>query len=896
MDFKIVPKEYRPIPFWSLNDKLTSDETANQVKMMDKAGIGGFIMHARGGLETDYMGEEWFENITVAKDEAKKSGMRVWAYDENGWPSGGANGKVYELGLDFHQKYLRMEDEPNHPETQICKCGNHWFYYEVNNLYIDTLDKKVVKKFVEYAYEPYYTKYSNDIEAFFTDEPNISRNGIPWSFVLEKEYKKRYNEDLLIHLEELFDSVGDYKKTRVKFWKMITDLFSQSYFKQIYDWCDERGCKFTGHLLSEDSINAQLTVNGACMPHYEYFHIPAIDWLFRECNKSLTVYQVVSAAQQLGKKEILTESFAACGHGISFAELKGIYEYQLVRGVNRLCPHLQGYSMRGLRKRDWPPALYYQQPWWNEYDKFVEMLSRESMILSEGEIKADVLVLHPQTTAWAAYGDKSGAEVIARIQEELCVLIGELEKKHISFHLGDETLIERHGRVEGGKFILGQQEYKYVITAGCDVFFENTEKLLKEFKAGGGKIVSVYDLPENNVVDRDDITYTIRYYNNFKIHYFVNSSEKRKQAKINVQGRQIDITNGETLAFSGVHDFEPWGSLMIIEDGSENIYKTTEKHYVKPEGKFRIEGSVLNAITLDKCDYYFDGVLQEKDGFVISICERINKLKRKVTLQQDYHINIKDKPETLYLVCENPDKTKIKVNGAVIDKTECGYYCDKSFKKIDIKKYIIQGQNVISFDRDVVQSCEFYESYKKAMKYETEKNKLKYNAEIESVYLLGSFAVETKGEWENLRRKAIRYKGDFALVKLPEYIELKDMEKQGFPFFCGEISLSGRINATGDNPVLKLEINGINVVKVEIDGKAETIFTDDELPLWKKGELDVKFTLINNLRNLLGPHHFRFGECHHVSPSTFHKEKCLWNKDGEDKWWNDDYCFIRTGI
>ena len=63
MDFKTVDKKYRPIPFWSWNEKLDTEETKRQVRLMDEAGIGGYFMHARGGLQTEYMGNEWFDNI-----------------------------------------------------------------------------------------------------------------------------------------------------------------------------------------------------------------------------------------------------------------------------------------------------------------------------------------------------------------------------------------------------------------------------------------------------------------------------------------------------------------------------------------------------------------------------------------------------------------------------------------------------------------------------------------------------------------------------------------------------------------------------------------------------------------------------------------------------------------
>ena len=87
MDFKNVPVQYRPIPFWSWNEKLETEQTRAQIGQMDEAGLGGFFMHARGGLQTAYMGQEWFDNVTAAVEKAEETGMRAWAYDENGWPA-----------------------------------------------------------------------------------------------------------------------------------------------------------------------------------------------------------------------------------------------------------------------------------------------------------------------------------------------------------------------------------------------------------------------------------------------------------------------------------------------------------------------------------------------------------------------------------------------------------------------------------------------------------------------------------------------------------------------------------------------------------------------------------------------------------------------------------------
>ena len=60
---------YRPVPFWSWNDKLEPEELRHQIREMHKAGIGGFFMHARGGLQTVYLSDEWMECVNACLDE-----------------------------------------------------------------------------------------------------------------------------------------------------------------------------------------------------------------------------------------------------------------------------------------------------------------------------------------------------------------------------------------------------------------------------------------------------------------------------------------------------------------------------------------------------------------------------------------------------------------------------------------------------------------------------------------------------------------------------------------------------------------------------------------------------------------------------------------------------------
>ena len=102
---------YRGKPFWSWNGKLDKDELIRQVHVLKKMGFGGFFMHSRTGLVTEYLGRDWFDLISACADEAEKLGMEAWLYDEDRWPSGSAGG-IVTRDPRYRMRYLRLSVVP----------------------------------------------------------------------------------------------------------------------------------------------------------------------------------------------------------------------------------------------------------------------------------------------------------------------------------------------------------------------------------------------------------------------------------------------------------------------------------------------------------------------------------------------------------------------------------------------------------------------------------------------------------------------------------------------------------------------------------------------------------------------------------------------------------------
>ena len=102
--FQNPPNEYRPAPWWSMNDDLRDDKLVRQIGEMERGGFGDFFMGARHGRVTPCLTRSWLARVRTCVREAGKRSMLPWLYDEDKWPSGFAGGKVPARGPSMRIK------------------------------------------------------------------------------------------------------------------------------------------------------------------------------------------------------------------------------------------------------------------------------------------------------------------------------------------------------------------------------------------------------------------------------------------------------------------------------------------------------------------------------------------------------------------------------------------------------------------------------------------------------------------------------------------------------------------------------------------------------------------------------------------------------------------------
>lgn len=73
--FRNPTSEYRGCPLWAWNTRLEKEHLLRQIDDFQAMGLGGFHMHSRTGLDTDYMGPEFMDAVKTCVDYAEEKGM-----------------------------------------------------------------------------------------------------------------------------------------------------------------------------------------------------------------------------------------------------------------------------------------------------------------------------------------------------------------------------------------------------------------------------------------------------------------------------------------------------------------------------------------------------------------------------------------------------------------------------------------------------------------------------------------------------------------------------------------------------------------------------------------------------------------------------------------------------
>ncbi len=838
------------IPFWSWNDKLEEEELRRQIRNMKALGMRGFFMHARGGLETEYMSEEWFHAVNACIDEAKKQGMEAWAYDENGWPSGFAGrallsnpanftcGLVCETAGEYPQPAedilgVYVTDEHG---AKLCDRDVGASEYTVirrirDFSYVDTMNVAVTRQFIEKVHERYQAKvekadFGSTMPGFFTDEPQYFRYGTPWSDCFLTEYRKRFGYDVKEALPALFLQYEGAKEYRYDYRLFCHEKFYSDFMKPIYEWCDENGVKLTGHGLEEWGLAWQMNCCGGIMPFYLYEHIPGIDYLGREIKNISGAKQLGSVCEQTGKKRALSEMFACCGWDVTPKELKRIADLQFAGGVNMICEHLYPYSERGQRKNDFPGHYSEHNPWQKEFGAFEAHYANLGAALSQGREIADTLVLHPIRSAYLDYFDQDW-DRIKDLETAYDELVDRFAIDHIPYHFGDETILKLLGRVEGETIRVGECVYDKVVIPTSYTLDQNTVDLLKAYLQNGGKLHLFGTCPnriDGRLADlsflKSNMSYEelkvaggfsvsapvylqLRSTDEGRLLFLANCTEDaylnteitladcRGLAKLNIDTLEYAPVRGRKNADGSVtvlFDFKDSTSCVLVESElpMKAFAQTEPKPAIRLPKVWELDCLPENMLTLDCAALSQNGGAFTKPRPIVRIKDNLLKERFCGEVTLRFSVRLETLPDKLLLVVEPMKKLSVKVNGAQACFGE-EWRVDRRFRTLPIAKQMKLGENIIDVSFSYFQRQEVFDVLYGGGN-ESLRNCLSFDTEVESIYLYGDFGVKSLSDYrETDGGKCLRTDGPFALFARNNTVDLSCINRDGYVFFAGEL-------------------------------------------------------------------------------------------------------------
>jgi len=708
--FSNPPADYRTIPFFVWNDRMTKDQIDSFMQDFKEVGCGGVFIHPRYGLITEYLSKEWFDLFKYTVEKGKQLGLNVWIYDENSYPSGFAGGHVQQqMPESYNQGQGYMLSKTNeltddslkmydiflervgdkfvliHKDRLGSKKGHIGDYYIFKKLfnepskwnggypYVDLIYKGVTEKFIQITMTDGYEKYAGEefgkeIKGTFSDEPNINMTnrvrGIRWTPDLFPLFKLTYKYDLEINLPSLVEEVGDWRKIRHDYYKILLKMFIDRWSKPWHAYCEAKGLKWTGHYWDHEWPSPENVPDNMAM--YEYHQVPAVDLLFNNLNEISgeqfgnirIVKELSSVANQLDKTRTLSETYGGSGWDITFRDLKRNGDWEYVLGVNTMNQHLSLTSLSGERKNDFPQSFSYHEPWWKQYKSLNDYFGRLSLVLSSGKQINKILVIEPTTSAWMYFAGRKSNGLFSEIQYSFRFFINKLEKMQIEYDLGSENIIEGHGSVRHDQFIIGSRSYeKVVIPPSLTNLEKSTFELLKKYVHNGGKVIAfsnpqyvdgkvsreLRELEERwtkvnlvrNEIFRDhsgdndyfnisvsdtskgDLYHYRRILQDGQFIFLVNSSLTRDASGIiHVKGKSVtemNLFSGELTGYEAtcVNDNEnisfcipPAGSLMLFVGLHDTIKVAKQKNEVDqihPE-KITVKRDQPNCLVLDYCN------------------------------------------------------------------------------------------------------------------------------------------------------------------------------------------------------------------------------------------------------------------------------------------------------
>ena len=479
--------EHRPLQIvhgWSAQ----RPDSDNEAARLKNHGLGGIVCNVHS---TNYLrDEDQWRKFVDSVQSARSIGLRIWIYDEDGYPSLGAGGVVLDGHHELESLALVYDEESTEPFSirsayEFTHASNN---YHAARRYPNPLDAAATKRFLAVTHEQYQNRLGKElfeqVEAFFTDEPSmmaVNIGQIPeearvrvrindpldpnvkplpmvsWVADLPDRYREKYGEDLTVQRKSLFTGNSpEDRQIRRQFWALLGDLNTERFYGQIQDWCRDAGMSVptaqnrssplrlasSGHTLHEENVLCHVPLDGNKLQVLARMDLPGLDMLNSDPMVPFyggwkTAAFPCSAAILTGKRLVMTE----------------VSDFSQIMGDEKKPVDLSWMQAATAWQSAWGVTeftLYYQLETRSEaiYRQYSDFVGRLNAVLRSAAPHRPVLLYYPIETLQEEYiptaepfSLQTQSTVARRTIESFERLGGQLTQTQIPFTLIDGNFL-----------------------------------------------------------------------------------------------------------------------------------------------------------------------------------------------------------------------------------------------------------------------------------------------------------------------------------------------------------------------------------------------------------------------------------------------------------------------
>ncbi|MDT0544987.1 MULTISPECIES: glycosylhydrolase-like jelly roll fold domain-containing protein [Streptomyces] len=373
--------------------------------------------------------------------------------------------------------------------------------------YVDLLDEKPIELMLDMVPGEYHRRFGRyfgtvvpgfwDDEPFFASaEPHFKR--APWSPTLEAALRAVGAEPGRAYAALLDDGLGrEGRVLRGRFWQAVSDRFALSFRKQADWYAERRVALITNPLYDEAAPAKRIASTGDLHKVNQWAQIPGGDMITGEYvagKPSMIPRNPASAAHQAGRERVLLEAFGNMGWQVAPAFAHALLGAGAARGVNLTVLHALWTDETRVY---FPPPIGPRAPWWWAMRPLADWTGRV-MESARGTSAARTALIQPQRAAEQWRGTDQGTA----LDTAFGAAARALESAQADFDLvhegalsGDRALRD-HARTDGGTLAVGHARYELAVVPNTPVLDAATVRTLADFARGGGTVLAVGELPD----------------------------------------------------------------------------------------------------------------------------------------------------------------------------------------------------------------------------------------------------------------------------------------------------------------------------------------------------------------------------------------------------------------